>query len=93
MTQNRLQLTGLFDRFARAAQHQIGATHLENDVCRSTVIQPPAGRSMSDYTTTGCGGESKFALPTDGGDEFRKPDPAVVCVVDDMAYEFPKYGG
>lgn len=86
-------MTALFDRFARAAVREVGAVHLEGDACRARVIEPPHGSSLSEYTTQGCGGESKYALPVDGGDEFKKPDPAVVCVVDDMAYAFPRYGG
>ena len=39
--------------------------------------------------------KSKFALPVTGdeGGDFEKSDLATVCAVDDMAYEFPRYGG
>ena len=84
---SRLQLTALFKRFAEAA-HEEGAIHM-NEVCRARQIDL---KNSEPAYTTGCGGESKFYLPADG-DDFKKSDPARVCVVDDMAYEFPRYGG
>jgi hypothetical protein len=96
MTENRLQLTPLISRFAGAASRTVGARHIADDVCRSDMIPAPPGVKMGQAYTTGCGGESKFALPVGvaGKDEpFKTSKPCVVCVVDDMAYAFPKYGG
>lgn len=92
---NRLQLTSLLSRFAAAASREVGARHLEDNICRSREIAPPPGSKVRPAYTTGCGGETKFALPVTGdqGGDLRKHDPAVVCAVDDMAYEFPRYGG
>jgi hypothetical protein len=95
MAQNKLQLTPLLSRFAKHAAREVGARHLEDDICRSQEIPPPPGTKILPAVTVGCGGESKFALPVTGdeGGDFKHPDPAVICVVDDMAYHFPRYGG
>lgn len=95
MPQNRLQLVPLLSRFAKAAAREVGARHLEDEVCRPTLIPSPAGSKIKDAWTTGCGGESKFEIPVtgDAGADLRRPEPATVCVVDDMAYLFPRYGG
>jgi len=90
-----MQLAPLFDRFARAAQGQIGAHHIADQICASRRIPSPAGSKVKDGFTTGCGGETLYALPVTGdeGGDFKKPDPCTVCVVDDRAYDFPRYGG
>lgn len=91
-----MQLIPLLDRFARHAQRQIGATHITTEACRSDMIPAPAGSKVSQAYTTGCGNESLFKLPVheEGQkDVFKDRNPAVVCVIDDMAYAFPKYGG
>lgn len=84
---SRLQLTALFARFKTAADAE-GAVHF-NEVCRAREVEGLIGPPIY---TVGCGGESKFYLPADGPD-FKRTEPAKVCVVDDMAYEFPRYGG
>jgi hypothetical protein len=93
MSDNRLRLVPLFDRFARHAQRTVGARSLE-EPCRPKRI-PVSNPNMSEAYTTGCGGESRYELPVDAADseDFKKPDPAIVCVVDDRAYDFPRYGG
>lgn len=81
-------MTALFKRFALAAKEE-GAIH-NPEVCRGRELAYKDGGTAT--WTTGCGGESKFYLPVEG-DDFKKPEPAKVCVVDDMAYAFPRYGG
>lgn len=95
MPENKLQLTALLSRFAAAASREVGARHLEDDICRSREVPAPPGSKVRAAYTTGCGGETKFALPVTGtqGGDLRKHDAAIVCAVDDMAYEFPRYGG
>jgi len=95
MAPSRFQLTPLLSRFAAAAAQEVGARHREGDICRERVIEPPPGSRVRPAYTTGCRGESKFELPVTGdeGEDLKRPEPAIVCAVDDMAYEFPRYGG
>lgn len=91
-----MQLISLLDRFARNAQRQVGATHVADEACRSAMIPAPPGSKVGQAYTQSCGNESLFKLPVrvEGEpDVFRKPERALVCVIDDMAYEFPKYSG
>jgi hypothetical protein len=92
-----MQLMPMISNFAKHAKEIKGALHREDKVCASTNLPAPKGNKVGQAYTTGCGGETMFDLPVvdehDDGTEFNHITPAVVCVVDDMAYMFPKYGG
>jgi hypothetical protein len=85
----RLQLATMFNRFSLAAERE-GAQHVEG-VCRGRRVEFTGEKTVAPTYTIGCNGESLFDLPAEGA--FKKPDPARICVVDDMAYLFPKYDG
>jgi hypothetical protein len=90
----------MISNFAKHASKTVGAFHQADKICSSTHLPAPevVGEKAKKVTaayTTGCGGETMFSLPVDGdeGGDFERPGPATVCVVDDMAYMFPRYGG
>lgn len=62
-----------------------------SDACRPTVI-PPEGDATIEAYTTGCGGQTRAAIPfeaSEGGTAVA--DEVVVCVVDDGVHAWPRF--
>lgn len=78
--------------FAKHAVKVVGARHAVDEQCMGDHL-PATVKVPFSSDTTGCGGETLFDIPCDdSGGDFAKDAPARICVVDDMAYHFPKYG-
>lgn len=82
----RTDLIPQMSEFAKRASRTVGARFLDGEICQ----QRRKGGS-------GCGGETKFEIPVIGDDGetdgFNHSGPATICVIDDMAYMYPRYGG
>lgn len=91
MVSERLQLMPAVSHFAKHAAKTVGAKHVADALCQATHL--PSTSKVPALYTTGCEGETIFEIPVDDShNDFAKSEPARICVVDDMAYMFPKYG-